>query len=40
MSLAVLTLALAAICALAEVFGDRANFHLTQDDLDQIDFGR
>ena len=39
MTLAALTIALAATCALFEAFGERFNFHLTSDDFDAIEFG-
>lgn len=39
MTLAALILALAAICAFMELTGDGANFLLTPDDHDAIDFG-
>jgi hypothetical protein len=39
MTLAALILALAAICALVEYFGERANFLQTPYDHDAIDLG-
>ena len=37
-TLALLTIALGAVAAFAEIFGERANFILTADDLDRIEF--
>lgn len=38
MCLELMTIALGAVAAFCELFGDRANFHLNADDLDAIEW--